>query len=84
MCGMIPARKDLNIGLGVEIETKRNQGTGKLTAGTIREILTASKYHPHGIKVRLHDGSVGRVKKVTRTTKTAPSNSSMQNGAMSR
>ncbi len=49
----------------VEIETKKDQGTGRLTAGTVKEILTAGKYHPHGIKVRLQDGQVGRVKKIT-------------------
>lgn len=61
----IPARNDLRTGLTVEIETKENQGTGRLTSGTIAAILTASKHHPHGIKVRLRDGQVGRVKKVT-------------------
>ena len=59
-----PARNDLKAGLAVEIETKEDQGTGRLTAGTIAEILTASKRHPHGIKVRLRDGQVGRVKNV--------------------
>ena len=59
-----PSRDDLKTGLRVDIETKENQGTGRLTAGVISEILTASKRHPHGIKVRLQDGRVGRVKKV--------------------
>lgn len=61
----LPARNDLKAGLAVEIETKENQDTGRLTFGTIAEILTASKHHPRGIKVRLRDGRVGRVKKIT-------------------
>ena len=59
-----PLRDDLGVGLAVEIETKGDQGTGRLTSGTIAEILTPSKRHPHGIKVRLQDGRVGRVKRV--------------------
>ena len=65
-----PTRNDIKKGLTVQIETKKDQGTGRLTAGMVKEILTASKYHPHGIKVRLQDGQVGRVKKIiTPTTK---------------
>lgn len=60
----LPARNDLKAGLAVEVETKEDQGTGRLVSGTIAEILTASKRHPHGIKVRLRNGRVGRVKKV--------------------
>ena len=60
----VPARSELKIGLKVEVVMKADQGTGRLTAGTIGAILTASKHHPHGIKVRLLDGRVGRVKKV--------------------
>lgn len=60
----LPTRNDIKKGLMVEIETKKDQGTGRLTAGTVKEILTASKYHPHGIKVRLQSGQVGRVKKI--------------------
>jgi uncharacterized repeat protein (TIGR03833 family) len=48
----------------VKIERKIDQGTGKLTEGKVKEILTASSFHPHGIKVRLEDGSVGRVRQV--------------------
>jgi len=44
---------------------KKDQRTGKLTSGMISEILTSSRSHPHGIKVRLQDGQVGRVKKIT-------------------
>ena len=60
----LPGRSQLRPGLKVSIETKKNQGTGRLTSGTIKEILTASGSHPHGIKVRLQDGQVGRVKKI--------------------
>ena len=60
----IPARNELKAGLRVEIVTKADQDTGRLTVGTIGAILTASKRHPHGIKVRLRDGRVGRVKNV--------------------
>jgi uncharacterized repeat protein (TIGR03833 family) len=48
-------------GMVVKIELKKDQGTGKLTEGKVKEILTSSSYHPHGIKVRLEDGSIGRV-----------------------
>ena len=61
----LPGRSQLRVGLEVSIETKKNQGTGRLTSGAIKEILTASGSHPHGIKVRLQDGQVGRVKKIT-------------------
>ncbi len=61
----LPGRSELKAGLQVEIETKANQGTGRRTTGTIKEILTAGQSHPHGIKVRLQDGQVGRVKKIT-------------------
>ena len=59
-----PSRDDLGMGLTVEIETEGDQGTDRLTSGAIAEILTHGKRHPHGIKVRLRDGQVGRVKKV--------------------
>ena len=61
----LPTRNDIKKGLMVEVETKKDQGTGRLTVGTVKEILTASKYHPYGIKVRLQSGQVGRVKKIT-------------------
>ena len=63
----LPGRSQLSVGLEVSIETKKNQGTDQLTSGTIKEILTASGSHPHGIKVRLQDGQVGRVKKIARS-----------------
>jgi len=59
-----PTRDQIKKGLDVSIETKENQGTGKLTHGTVKDILTSGQAHPHGIKVRLEDGSVGRVKQI--------------------
>ncbi len=57
-------RKEISAGLEVEIVLKKDQRTGILTKGTVKDILTNSSYHPHGIKVRLVDGQVGRVRKV--------------------
>jgi len=54
-------RKNLSAGTKVRIVLKKDQKSGKLTEGTVKEILTNSSFHPHGIKVRLTDGSVGRV-----------------------
>lgn len=58
------ARADIRPGLEVDIVLKQDQATGKLTHGTVKDILTNSPRHPHGIKVRLTDGQVGRVKKI--------------------
>jgi len=58
----LPARADLKPGLKVAIVLKEDQRTGRLTAGVVRDILTRSPHHPHGIKVRLESGEVGRVK----------------------
>ena len=55
-------RADIQSGQKVSIVLKKDQRTGKLTKGTIKDILTKSATHPHGIKVRLEDGLVGRVK----------------------
>lgn len=57
-------RADIRPGLQVEIVLKQDQATGKLTQGTVKDILTNSPRHPHGIKVRLADGQVGRVKNI--------------------
>lgn len=54
-------RESIRIGLCVDIVQKADQRTGKLTRGRVKEILTSSLTHPHGIKVRLEDGRVGRV-----------------------
>lgn len=58
-------RKDIFPGLHVEIVLKQDQRTGKRTAGIVKDILTKSATHPHGIKVRLEDGQVGRVQLIT-------------------
>jgi len=57
-------RKHIKIGLAVSIVLKQDQRTGKLTRGIVKDILTKSAMHPHGIKVRLTDGQVGRVKSI--------------------
>jgi uncharacterized repeat protein (TIGR03833 family) len=57
-------RAQIKIGLRVRIVLKQDQATGKLTEGIVRDILTKSPTHPHGIKVRLVSGQVGRVKEV--------------------
>jgi uncharacterized repeat protein (TIGR03833 family) len=54
-------REEIRVGLTVDIVQKADQRTGKLTRGRVKEILTGSSTHPHGIKVRLDDGRVGRV-----------------------
>ena len=57
-------RADIRPGVEVDIVLKRDQGTGKLTRGIVGKILTRTATHPHGIKVRLVDGQVGRVKNI--------------------
>ncbi|MGL5209614.1 YwbE family protein, partial [Cetobacterium sp.] len=57
-------RKDIKAGLKVMIVKKEDQRTGKLTEGVVKDILTNSSTHPHGIKVRLQDGTVGRVQEI--------------------
>jgi len=57
-------RKDIKQGSRVYIALKKDQRTGKRTLGTVKDILTRSSYHPHGIKVRLEDGRVGRVQEI--------------------
>ena len=57
-------RSDIRPGLKVQIVLKQDQRTGKLTSGVVQDILTPSASHPHGIKVRLSDGQVGRVKNI--------------------
>ena len=55
-------RKDVRPGLTVDIILKQDQRTGRLTRGVVKDVLTKSAFHPHGIKVRLETGEVGRVK----------------------
>ncbi len=57
-------REDIREGLEVEIVLKEDQRTGKLTRGIVADILTNSSFHPHGIKVRLESGEVGRVQNI--------------------
>lgn len=59
-------RKDITPGIEVDIVLKEDQRMGKLTRGKVKDILTKSERHPHGIKVRLEDGKVGRVQKLVR------------------
>lgn len=57
-------RKDIKPGLKVDIVLKQDQRTGRLTRGLVKDVLTKSSHHPHGIKVRLETGEVGRVKEI--------------------
>ena len=57
-------RSDIKPGAQVSIVLKQDQRSGKLTEGIVKDILTKSPKHPHGIKVRLESGAVGRVKKI--------------------
>ncbi|MDX2446173.1 MAG: YwbE family protein [Desulfobacterales bacterium] len=57
-------RSDIDAGLRVQIIQKQDQRTGKLTDGIVKDILTKSSTHSHGIKVRLTSGVVGRVKEI--------------------
>ena len=57
----IPKRNELHIGTRVQVIEKQNQPSGKLTEGIVARILTSSPTHPHGIKVMLVGGKVGRV-----------------------
>ena len=60
----VPKRSEIKPGLRVQIVEKQNQRTGKLTEGIVARILTSSPTHPHGIKVMLEDGKVGRVQAI--------------------
>lgn len=57
-------RVDIKMGVRVKVVQKQDQRTGRLTEGIVQAILTKSGTHPHGIKVRLEDGIVGRVKEI--------------------
>ncbi len=63
----ITQRAQIKAGLRVMIVLKQDQRTGKLTEGIVRDILTHSPNHPHGIKVRLEDGQIGRVQEIVKT-----------------
>ena len=60
----VPKRSELRAGARVQIVEKQNQRSGKLTEGVVARILTSSPTHPHGIKVMLEDGKVGRVQAI--------------------
>jgi uncharacterized repeat protein (TIGR03833 family) len=57
-------RSEIRAGLLVDIVLKEDQGTGKLTRGVVKDILTRAAFHPRGIKVRLQDGQIGRVQRI--------------------
>ncbi|MCM3768328.1 YwbE family protein [Neobacillus niacini] len=57
-------RKDILPGVAVDIVLKKDQKTGKLTRGIVKDILTKSSTHPHGIKVRLTNGQIGRIQEI--------------------
>lgn len=57
-------RENIRPGIRVAIVLKQDQRTGKQTIGIVKDLLTNSKFHPHGIKVRLTDGQVGRVQEI--------------------
>lgn len=58
------SRSDIRIGMQVKIVRKKDQSTGHLTPGVVARILTKSNTHPHGIKVMLEDGQIGRVQQI--------------------
>ncbi len=62
----VPRRNEIMPGVRVKIVEKQNQPTGKLTEGIVARLLTSSPTHPHGIKVMLTDGKVGRVQAIVK------------------
>jgi len=60
----IPSRDKISIGIIVQIVQKQDQRTGNLTEGKVKRILTSSQFHPHGIKVELENGKIGRIQKI--------------------
>ena len=60
-------RADVRPGMTVDIVLKEDQRSGRLTRGVVQDLLTNSSFHPHGIKVRLKDGQVGRVQTIIKT-----------------
>jgi uncharacterized repeat protein (TIGR03833 family) len=61
----IPSRDKISIGVIVQIVQKQDQRTGNLTEGKVKRILTSSQFHPHGIKVELENGKIGRIQKIS-------------------
>ena len=62
----VPSRDKISIGAVVKIVQKQDQRTGNLTEGNVKRILTSSQFHPHGIKVELEGGKIGRVQKIVK------------------
>ena len=62
----VPSRDKIPIGAVVQIVQKQDQRTGNLTEGNVKRLLTSSQFHPHGIKVELEGGKVGRVQKIVK------------------
>jgi uncharacterized repeat protein (TIGR03833 family) len=62
--GNTPARNEIQVGKIVQIVQKQDQRTGNLTEGVVKRILTSSNIHPHGIKVELDSGKIGRVQNI--------------------
>ena len=60
----IPSRDKIKIGITVQIVQKQDQRSGNLTEGVVKRILTSSNFHPHGIKVELDNGKIGRVQNI--------------------
>lgn len=58
------SRVNIKVGSRVNIVLKADQHTGRLTEGTVAKLLTKSEFHPHGVKVMLEDGQVGRVQEI--------------------
>lgn len=65
----VPKRSEIKPGVRVQVVEKHNQHSGALTEGVVADILTNSSTHPHGIKVRLTDGKVGRVQAIVGSPK---------------
>ena len=63
----MPERNEIAVGMTVCVVQKQDQRSGNLTEGVVKKILTNASYHPHGIKVMLESGVVGRVKEIKRT-----------------
>jgi uncharacterized repeat protein (TIGR03833 family) len=57
-------REDIKPGITVMVELTEHKRTGRLTGGKVKEVLTTAPIHPHGIKVKLDDGQIGRVKEI--------------------
>ena len=57
-------RADVKEGIAVLVELTEDKRTGKLTGGKVKEVLTSAPIHPHGIKVKLENGLIGRIKKI--------------------